>query len=158
PHGAMGEAEGVGRRRRIGQQSTVCHGRGGERVKRSTDRILTTHAGSLVRTREIIEDMKARTLNKPHDEEQLAADIQTGSVQVVRKEVDVGIDIVNDGEYARPGCHCYVHERLTGLTPRSLEPGEDVWGARADREQQVFPEFFEQYHDHFRYMWMLPEV
>ncbi len=127
-------------------------------MKRSTDRILTTHAGSLVRTREIIEGMKAHTVNQPYDEEQLAADIQRGIDEVVRKQVEVGIDIVNDGEYARPGCHCYIHERLTGLRPRPLEPEEDVWGARADREQQVFPEFFEQYHDHFRYLWMPPEV
>jgi len=78
--------------------------------------------------------------------------------EVVRKQAAVGIDIVNDGEYARPGCHCYIHERLTGLQPRPLDPGEDVWGARSDREQIKFPEFFEQYHDHFRYIWMLPEV
>jgi 5-methyltetrahydropteroyltriglutamate--homocysteine methyltransferase len=127
-------------------------------MKRSTERILTTHAGSLVRTREIIEGMKAHTLNQPYNEEQLAADIQHGIEDVVRKQVEVGIDVVNDGEYARAGCHSYVHERLTGLKHRPLEPDEDVWGARADREQQVFPEFFEQYHDHFRYLWMLPEV
>jgi 5-methyltetrahydropteroyltriglutamate--homocysteine methyltransferase len=127
-------------------------------MQRSTDRILTTHAGSLVRTRDIIEGMKAHTLNQPYDEARLAADIQHGIEDVVRKQVDVGLDIVNDGEYARPGCHCYVHERLAGLKPRPLEPDEDVWGARADREQQVFPQFFQQYHDHFRYIWMLPEV
>ena len=127
-------------------------------MNRSTERILTTHAGSLVRTREIIEGMKARTLNKPYDDDQLAADIQRGIKDVVRQQVEVGIDIVNDGEYARPGCHCYVHERLTGLQPRPLEPDEDVWGAKTDREQIKFPEFFEQYHDHFRYIWMLPEV
>ena len=77
---------------------------------------------------------------------------------MVRQQVAAGIDVVNDGEYARPGCHCYVHERLTGLQPRPLDPDEDVWGARSDREQIKFPEFFEQYHDHFRYIWMLPEV
>jgi 5-methyltetrahydropteroyltriglutamate--homocysteine methyltransferase len=127
-------------------------------MKRSTERILTTHAGSLVRTREIIEGMKARTINKPYNEAQLAADIQRGIHDVVRQQVEVGIDIVNDGEYGRPGCHCYVHERLTGLQPRPLDPDEDVWGARSDLEQIKFPEFFEQYHDHFRYIWMLPEV
>ncbi|HKE92797.1 MAG TPA: hypothetical protein VKB34_00710 [Povalibacter sp.] len=127
-------------------------------MKRSTDRILTTHAGSLVRTHEIIEGMKARTINTPYDERRLADDIERGIKEVVRKQAAVGIDVVNDGEYARPGCHCYIHERLTGLQPRPLDPGEDVWGARSDREQIKFPEFFEQYHDHFRYIWMLPEV
>jgi 5-methyltetrahydropteroyltriglutamate--homocysteine methyltransferase len=127
-------------------------------MQRSTDRILTTHAGSLVRTREIIEGMKARTLKQPYDDARLRADIDRGVCEVVRRQADVGLDVVNDGEYARAGCHCYVHERLAGLTPRDLEPGEDVWGAGADREQQAFPEFFEQYHAHFRYIWMLPEV
>ena len=113
-------------------------------MQRSTERILTTHSGSLVRTIPIRKGMKARTINQPYNEEQLAADIQTGIREVVRKQVEVGIDIPNDGEFARTGCHCYLHERLTGLQPRPLEPDEDIWGARADREQQVFPEFFEQ--------------
>ena len=47
-------------------------------MKRSTDRILTTHVGSLVRTREIIEGMKALDLGWPYDEEKLAADIRVG--------------------------------------------------------------------------------
>ena len=72
-------------------------------MKRSTERILTTHAGSLVRTREIIEGMKARTLNKPYNDDQLAADIQRGITDVVRQQVEAGIDIVNDGEYAPAG-------------------------------------------------------
>jgi 5-methyltetrahydropteroyltriglutamate--homocysteine methyltransferase len=127
-------------------------------MKRSTDRILTTHVGSLVRTREIIEGMKARTLKQPYDEAKLEQDIRDGIREVVRKQVEIGVDIPSDGEYGRQGCHCYVHERLTGLELLPLEPGEDVWGAAADREQQKFPEFFEQYHDHFRYIWMHPEV
>jgi 5-methyltetrahydropteroyltriglutamate--homocysteine methyltransferase len=77
-------------------------------VKRSTERILTTHTGSLVRTREIIEGMRARTIHASYDEARLAADIQRGIAEVVRKQAEVGIDVVNDGEYARPGCHCYV--------------------------------------------------
>jgi len=130
----------------------------GASVKRSSERILTTHSGSLARTRKIIEGMKARTIGRAYDQAQLAADIRAGICDVVRKQVEVGLDIVNDGEYGRAGCHSYIHERLSGLEPRPLEPGEDVWGAAADREQQVFPEFFEQYHAHFRYVWMLPGV
>jgi 5-methyltetrahydropteroyltriglutamate--homocysteine methyltransferase len=125
---------------------------------RSTERILTTHTGSLVRTREIIEGMKARTLNRAYEQARLTADIDAGVCDVVHRQVEIGLDVVNDGEYARAGCHCYIHERLSGLTPRDLNSDEDVWGAAADREQQVFPEFFEQYHAHYRYIWMLPEV
>src|SRR5262249_26205112 len=127
-------------------------------MQRSSDRILTTHAGSLVRTREIIEGMKARTLMQAHDQDRLAADIRAGIGAVVRKQVETSIDLPNDGEFARLGCPCYIHQRQGGLQPRPLDPNEDIWGAAHDPEQQVFPEFFEQYHEHFRYIWMLPEV
>jgi len=53
-------------------------------MKRSTDRILTTHVGSLVRTREIIEGMKARTLGQPYDQHKLAEDVRDGVSEIVR--------------------------------------------------------------------------
>ena len=98
----------------------------GDRMKRSTDRILTTHSGSLMRTREIIEGMKARTLGRPYDEAALAEDIRAGVLDVVRRQVEAGIDIPNDGEYARRGFMGYVNERLGGLEPRAPEPEEMV--------------------------------
>ena len=127
-------------------------------MKRSTDRILTTHVGSLVRPVNILRGMKARTIEQPYDQQVLAEDIRTGIHDVVREQVEVGIDIPSDGEFGRAGFVNYVHERMSGIKRRPLDPNEDIWGAGADREQQVFPEFFEQYHDHFRYLWMPPEV
>jgi 5-methyltetrahydropteroyltriglutamate--homocysteine methyltransferase len=114
--------------------------------------------GSLVRPVSILRGMKARTVEKPYDQDQLARDVHQGIHDVVRKQVELGIDIPSDGEFGRPGFVNYIHERLSGIERRPLDPNEDIWGARADREQQVFPEFFEQYHDHFRYLWMPPEV
>jgi 5-methyltetrahydropteroyltriglutamate--homocysteine methyltransferase len=127
-------------------------------MHRSTDRILTTHVGSLARPPDILRGMKARTIGAPYDQHRLARDIQAGIQAVVRQQIETGIDVPNDGEFGRHGFVSYIHERLSGLSPRPLEPGEDVWGAAADREQQVFPEFFEQYHEHFRYLWMPKEV
>jgi 5-methyltetrahydropteroyltriglutamate--homocysteine methyltransferase len=127
-------------------------------VKRSTERILTTHVGSLVRPVPILRGMKARTIEQPYDQKVLAEDIRNGVHEVVREQVEVGIDIPCDGEFGRPGFVNYIHERLSGIERRPLDPDEDIWAAGADREQQVFPEFFEQYHDHFRYLWMPPEV
>jgi len=127
-------------------------------VHRSTDRILTTHVGSLVRPANILRGMKARTLEQPYDQRVLAEDVRAGIQHVVREQVEAGIDIPSDGEFGRAGFVNYIHERLTGIERRPLDPDEDIWGAGADREQQVFPEFFEQYHDHFRYLWMSPEV
>jgi 5-methyltetrahydropteroyltriglutamate--homocysteine methyltransferase len=122
----------------------------------STHRILTTHVGSLIRTPAIMLGLKARMLNQPYDQERLAADIRRGIADVVRKQVEVGIDIPNDGELGRHGFSVYANQRLEGLEPRPLDPGENVWSDGGDRA--VFPEFFEQYNGHFRYLWMLPEV
>ncbi len=127
-------------------------------MQRSTDRILTTHVGSLVRTRDIIEGMKARTLGQPYDEAQLAADIREGVRQVVKKQAEVGIDILSDGEMSHHGFSSYIHERMGGIEPRELDPNESVWRGFINREQEAFSEFFAQYNSHYRHLWMLPDV
>src|SRR4051812_21915821 len=93
-------------------------------MRGSTEKILTTHVGSLIRTREIIEGMKARTLAQPYDQAKFAADIERGIEQVVRKQIEIGIDIPNDGEYRRRGYTTYIHERLGGLERRTLDSNE----------------------------------
>jgi 5-methyltetrahydropteroyltriglutamate--homocysteine methyltransferase len=125
-------------------------------MKRSTDRILTTHSGSLIRTPAILRGMQALALDRPVDRTQLNEDIRQGIREVVRKQVEFGIDIPNDGEYARRGFASYIHERLDGLERRPLDPGEATWGAQA--EHAAFPGFFEQYSTRIRYAWMSPEI
>jgi 5-methyltetrahydropteroyltriglutamate--homocysteine methyltransferase len=129
-------------------------------MNRSTDRILTTHVGSLIRTREVIEGMKARTLGRPYDDEQLARDVHDAITEVVHKQVELGLDIPNDGEYARRGFTTYIHERLSGLESRTIEPGErnplDQIGHELERDE--FPGFFAQHDKAYRFMWMLPGV
>jgi 5-methyltetrahydropteroyltriglutamate--homocysteine methyltransferase len=100
--------------------------------------------------------MKARLSGAPYDRQKLAADIQNGIVEVVQRQVEVGIDIPNDGEFARRGFTSYVHERLGGLEPRSPEPGERMLGPGGER--LLFPEFSEQYDRHFRFLWMYPDI
>src|SRR5262245_11720697 len=112
-------------------------------MKRSTDRILTTHVGSLIRTPEIMLGMKARALGKPYDQDRFAADIRQGITDVVHKQVEIGIDIPNDGELARHGFAAYVHRRLGGLEPRPADANANPWGGGDAAEQAVFPEFFE---------------
>jgi 5-methyltetrahydropteroyltriglutamate--homocysteine methyltransferase len=125
-------------------------------MKRSTDRILTTHVGSLIRTPEILRGMQAAALKRPYDAAKLATDIKSGIHDIVRKQVEIGIDVVNDGEFWRRGFVSYVHERLGGLQQRPLAPNEPTWGAQAERRE--FPGFFEQYAAKVRYDWMLPEI
>jgi 5-methyltetrahydropteroyltriglutamate--homocysteine methyltransferase len=103
--------------------------------------------------------MKALTLGRPYDPQKLAADVRRGVGEVVRKQVEAGIDIPGDGEYrGRSLVGMHAMDRFEGIAPRPHDPDEDDWNAYSDPEQQAFPEFFEQYHKHFRYIWMLPEV
>jgi 5-methyltetrahydropteroyltriglutamate--homocysteine methyltransferase len=129
-------------------------------MNRSSERILTTHTGSLIRTREIIEGMKARTLNKPYDRDALEAAIDAGIKEAVHQQVEIGLDIPNDGEFARRGFTTYIHERLGGLEPRVIDPSQknplDQHGHQ--RERLDFPDFYEQHDKVYRFMWMLPGI
>ena len=71
-------------------------------------------------------------------------------------KLESGIDIPGDGEYSRHGFSSYIHERLTGLQPRLPDPGENLAGDLI--EPRTFPEFYKQYDQHFRYLWMFPEI
>jgi 5-methyltetrahydropteroyltriglutamate--homocysteine methyltransferase len=125
-------------------------------MKRSTDRILTTHVGSLIRTVDILRGMQAAALKRLYDQARLAADVNAGIKDVVRQQAETGIDIVNDGEFWRRGFVSYIHERLGGLEQRPLNPNEPTWGAQGERLE--FPGFFEQYASKVRYDWMPPEI
>src|SRR6266851_9956092 len=102
-------------------------------MKRSTDRILTTHVGSMIRTPQIMQGLKARAVGSFYDQAKLDADIRDGIIDVVRKQVEIGIDIPNDGELARHGFSAYAAHRLGGLQLRPAEPGEGGWGAATPR-------------------------
>jgi 5-methyltetrahydropteroyltriglutamate--homocysteine methyltransferase len=95
-------------------------------MQRSTDRILTTHVGSLPRTQAVTDVLFARAGGKPADPHAPAI-IASAVSDVVRRQVDVGIDIVSDGEMSKISYATYVSERLSGFagdTPR--EPGQDL--------------------------------
>jgi 5-methyltetrahydropteroyltriglutamate--homocysteine methyltransferase len=95
-------------------------------MQRSTDRILTTHVGSLPRTQEVTDVLFARAGGRP-DEPAAAAVIANGVMAAVKRQVGVGIDIVSDGEMSKISYATYVSERLAGFdgdTPR--EPGQDL--------------------------------
>ena len=109
-------------------------------MKRSTDRILTTHCGSLARPRELLDLMKAKVSGEPYDQKAYDARVRDAVAGVVRKQVETGIDVPTDGEQGKPGFFAYVRERLAGFEPRpgSTSPG---WAA----EVAAFPEYYKQY-------------
>jgi 5-methyltetrahydropteroyltriglutamate--homocysteine methyltransferase len=84
-------------------------------MKRSTERILTTHTGSLPRPDDLTRTMFAKEEGVPVDSGALAARIRSAVAEVVRKQVEVGVDVVNDGEYSKPSYATYVKDRLRGF-------------------------------------------
>ncbi len=109
-------------------------------MKRSTERILTTHCGSLPRPKDLLDLMKARASGEPYDEGAYAARVRSAVADVVRQQVEHGVDVVTDGEQGKIGFFAYVSERLGGYEPT---PGEPTAGFTA--EVQAFPEYYEQY-------------
>ena len=92
-------------------------------MKRSVDRVLTTHTGSLPRPADLIRMMFAREEGVPVDGPALAARIRTAVAEVVRKQTDAGITVVSDGELSKPSYATYIKDRLNGFggTSQSLQ-------------------------------------
>jgi len=84
-------------------------------MKRSTERFLTTHTGSLPRPDALIRTMFAREEGVPVDPAALAAHIRAAVADVVRRQAAAGVDVVSDGEMSKPSYATYVKDRLTGF-------------------------------------------
>jgi 5-methyltetrahydropteroyltriglutamate--homocysteine methyltransferase len=82
---------------------------------RSTERFLTTHTGSLPRPEDLVRIMHAKEEGVPVDCAALAARVRAAVGDVVRKQTDVGVDIVNDGEMSKPSYATYIKDRLDGF-------------------------------------------
>jgi 5-methyltetrahydropteroyltriglutamate--homocysteine methyltransferase len=84
-------------------------------MKRSTDRFLTTHTGSLPRPDDLIRMMYAKEEGVPVDPDALGRRVASAVEEVVRKQTEAGIDIVNDGEMSKPSYATYIKDRLAGF-------------------------------------------
>jgi len=84
-------------------------------VKRSVERFLTTHTGSLPRPDDLVRIMFAKEEGIPVEGEALAARIKTAVAEVVGRQIEAGIDIVNDGELSKPSYATYIKDRLAGF-------------------------------------------
>jgi len=91
-------------------------------MKRSVDRILTTHTGSLPRPAKLVELMFAKEEHRPVDAALLAQRIREAVREVVEHQQRIGIDVVSDGEMSKPSYATYVTERLTGFAGESKRP------------------------------------
>ena len=105
-----------------------------------TERIRTTHVGSLPRPHDLLDLMKARLSGASYDRERYESRIRSAVAECVRRQVECGIDIIADGEQSKPGFFTYIKERLAGFEPR---PGKKV--AFFDAERAAFPEYYQEY-------------
>lgn len=115
----------------------------------NSDRILTTHVGSLIRPPKLIEFWRAIEDGKPYDEPGFEACL-TGSVaEVVRQQAEAGIDVVSDGEFSKGANWAfYVHKRLSGITVRQATPEEakdPMASMGGGRDHRAFAEFYAEY-------------
>jgi len=108
-------------------------------MKRSTDRILTTHAGSLPRPDDLWAMVTAKRDEHSYDATALAHRGRTAVAEVARRQLACGIDCVNDGELSKTTFTDYVRDRLGGLDPNPPQPYVSVITGRDSRE---FPEYF----------------
>lgn len=109
-------------------------------MRHSTDRILTTHVGSLPRPHDLLDILKARLNGEPVDEMAFHDKLKQSVEDMVARQVEVSIDIVADGEMSKPGHAVYINDRLTGFEPR---PGEGT--EFYVEERKAFPEYYEDY-------------
>jgi 5-methyltetrahydropteroyltriglutamate--homocysteine methyltransferase len=108
-------------------------------MKLSTERILTTHVGSLPRPDDLFELMLARMDGKPVDESAFAQRVRTAVADSVQEQLAVGIDVVSDGEMGKPSFITYAAQRLDGLEKRE---GVRPSPFSNTRETKDFPEYY----------------
>ena len=106
-------------------------------MKLSTDRVLTTHVGSLPRPMSLSAQLLARMSGQNYDAGALAAELHTAVQDIVTKQAELGVDVVSDGELSKTSFQYYVTDRLSGLEPFQPKPG-----VRSTRENQAFPAFY----------------
>ena len=100
-------------------------------------RILTTHVGSLPRPLSLSAKLFARMSGQNYDANALAEELRQAVAGIVKKQVELGVDVISDGELSKTSFQYYVTDRLSGLEKFTPKPG-----VRVTRENQAFPAFY----------------
>jgi 5-methyltetrahydropteroyltriglutamate--homocysteine methyltransferase len=110
-------------------------------MQRSTNRILTTHVGSLIRPPQLLELVRTRQTGNAENQQAYEQCLRDSVAEVVGRQAQTGIDIVNDGEFGKStSWSLYALKRLSGFELRPFQPGSDTFARGADRQR--FPEFY----------------
>ena len=110
-------------------------------MNRSRERILTTHAGSLPRPADLLEMVRALADGRPYDRDAYARRVKSAVGEIVRRQVELGVDVIDDGEMGKPSFVTYVIDRLSGFE-LSDKATELPWSG--SKEYVSFPEFYER--------------
>jgi 5-methyltetrahydropteroyltriglutamate--homocysteine methyltransferase len=113
-------------------------------MQRSTDRVLTTHVGSLARPEPLLDTMREKEHGRPYDTDQFAHQVTAAVADVVAKQRETGIDVVTDGEMGKVSFATYVQSRLGGFEP-AASSGERLLPPSWQVEIDAFPEYYEGY-------------
>src|SRR5262245_34486622 len=122
-------------------------------MKRSRDRLLTTHTGSLVRSRQIVYLMHKIEAGQLYDAAALHRLLTPAVAEVVRQQAEVGLDIPSDGGFGKRGWTAYVAERLGGLESTPSAYGTLITGM-AGTQRERFRGFYQVYNRIERTVWL----
>ena len=112
-------------------------------------RILTTHVGSLIRPPNLQEFLKAQRDREPYDPAAFDACLHDAVADVVHKQAEIGLDVINDGEYGKTiSWSRYVLERMSGFEQRDRTAHAGMPAAVAGRDRREFAEFYTDYDRH----------
>jgi 5-methyltetrahydropteroyltriglutamate--homocysteine methyltransferase len=112
-------------------------------MKHSIDRILTTHAGSLPRPPDLLDLVQAGGA-KAFDQATQAERLRDAVGEIVRTQAELGIDVIDDGEFGKPSFVSYINDRLGGYEVDTVAGPRNQWAT--SREGLSFPEFYAQTH------------
>ena len=109
----------------------------------STDRILSTHAGFLPRPGDLREMIGEKAAGRPYDEAALVGRLPSAVAEVVKQQIECGIDVVNDGEYGKSNFTNYVRERIGGFEIREHRGDKEEVLSIIARDSRKFVGYFE---------------
>src|SRR5436305_5566692 len=110
-------------------------------MRRSTERILTTHVGSLIRPPAVQDVVRLRQAGSAFDRGAYDACLSDAVAEIVRQQAEAGVDVVSDGEFGKTiSWSQYALERLSGFERRPMKAGANPFARGADRSR--FAEFY----------------
>jgi 5-methyltetrahydropteroyltriglutamate--homocysteine methyltransferase len=111
-------------------------------MKRSTDRILTTHVGSLARPDALVPILRSKDRGQPYDRETYARLVREAVADSVRRQTEAGIDVVTDGEQGKASFFGYIVERFDGFARKPAPRGQEGNTRAESRDYRAFPDYY----------------